>query len=79
MLKSINTFLFITLSLAIYIGFGKIHWEAACALAGGNLSGGYLGSRIQLRKGEGFIRAFLVISGLVLAAKLVYDGVLTLF
>jgi len=74
-LKVSNTFLFITVSLLIYGWYGKVRWDMAIALALGNALGGFTGSVLQVRKGEGFVRIFFAVSGSALALKLFYDAV----
>ena len=78
-LKGSATLAFITLSLLIYGMQGKIRWDMALALALGNGLGGFAGSIMQVRRGEGFIRAFLAVSGTALALKLLYDAARALF
>lgn len=73
-LKVANTFLFIAISLALFAAMGKVHWGYAGALAVGNYAGGYAGSLFQMRKGEMWVRRFLVVAGLLLAAHLLYDS-----
>ncbi len=73
-LKGSVTLIFITLSILVYGSQGKIHWDMALALALGNGMGGFAGSVLQIRRGEGFVRAFLAVSGGALALKLLYDG-----
>jgi len=78
-LKVANTFIFITVSLSVYLFFGKVKLGFAIALAMGNLLGGYLGSGFQIQKGEGFVRGFLLVTGLVFAGKLAFDAIFAFF
>jgi uncharacterized membrane protein YfcA len=78
-LKVSDTLIFVSLSLVIYSAMGKVKWDMAVVLALGNALGGYAGSVFQVRKGEGFVRIFLVVSGLALAAKLIFDAIWTIF
>ena len=78
-LKVSNALLFVALSLVIYGAMGKVKWDLAVILALGNVLGGYLGSVFQVRKGEEFVRVFLVVSGSALAIKLLFDAVLAFF
>ncbi len=73
-LKVANNLMFASLSVLIFALFGKVAWAMALAFAAGNLAGGFLGSVIQVKKGEGFIRVFLAVSGTLVAAKLLWDA-----
>lgn len=74
-LKVANNVLMASLSVGVFALFGKIAWGMALAFAAGNLAGGFLGSVIQVHKGEGFIRAFVAVSGTLVAAKLLWEGI----
>lgn len=72
-LKVFNTLIFIPVSLATFVLAGKVHWGMAAALAGGSLAGGWLGSHWQVRRGEAWVNRFVLWTGLLMAAKLIYD------
>lgn len=72
-LKVSNTVLFITVSLAAFAAAGAIDWPMAAALAAGNLTGGWMGSIWQLRKGEAWVNRFLLVTGVLMAGKLLWD------
>lgn len=72
-LKVSNTFIFITVSLAAFASAGAIDWPMAAALAAGNLAGGWIGSLWQMRKGEAWVNRFLLVTGFLMAAKLLWD------
>lgn len=72
-LKVFNTLIFIGVSLATFIWAGKVHWGMAAVLAAGNLVGGWLGSHWQVRRGEAWVNRFVLWTGLLMAAKLLYD------
>lgn len=72
-LKVFNTLIFISVSLATFIWAGKVHWGMAAVLAAGNLVGGWLGSHWQVRQGEAWVNRFVLWTGLLMAAKLLYD------
>lgn len=57
-------------ALAIFLASGQIEWRSGLALAAGNGMGGWLGARMALRRGAGFVRVVLVASVLASAAKL---------
>jgi len=58
------------LALAIFLASGQVEWRSGIALAAGNGVGGWLGARMALRRGAGFVRAVLVVAVLASAAKL---------
>ena len=73
-LKVANTVLFISVSLAAFAASGRIDWPMAAALAAGNLAGGWLGSVVQLERGEKWVGRFVLWSGIGVAAKLLWDS-----
>jgi uncharacterized membrane protein YfcA len=73
-LKVANNLFFATLSVIVFAWFGKIRWDWAAVFAAGNLLGGFSGSVIQVRRGEGFIRAFVAVTGSLIALKLLWDA-----
>lgn len=72
-LKMFNTLLFISVSLVTFILAGKVHWGMAGALAAGNLLGGWLGSHWQVKRGEAWVNRFVLWTGILLSAKLLWD------
>ncbi len=72
-LKVSNTILFISMSLITFIAAGKIDWAMAIALGMGNLVGGWAGSHWQVRKGSVWVNRFLLLTGIAIAAKLLWD------
>jgi len=57
-------------ALAIFLANGRIEWTSGLVLAAGNAAGGWIGARLALRRGAGFIRAVLVAAVVASAAKL---------
>ena len=57
-------------ALGVFVLEGKVDWFAGAVLAVGNGTGGWIGSRIQVDKGEQWIRVILVISVLAMAVRL---------
>ncbi|SFR13673.1 TSUP family transporter [Desulfoscipio geothermicus] len=57
-------------SLIVFIVSGKVHWVPGLTLAVGNGIGAYLGSNFAVARGDKWIRVILVITVLVMAAKL---------
>jgi uncharacterized membrane protein YfcA len=72
-LKVFVTLIFITVSLLTFAAAGKVHWGYAAALSAGNLIGGWAGSHWQLSRSETWINRFILGTGLLMAAKLLWD------
>lgn len=72
--KAVTAFAFTTVALIFFVAGGKIHWPYGLALAAGTLLGGWLGSRFQVRKGEKWVEAFILVMGISSAAKLLWDA-----
>jgi len=62
------------LALAIFAWQSEILWLAGLALAVGNGTGGWLGARLTLSRGEGVIRAVFVAAVAAMAASLLLRG-----
>jgi uncharacterized membrane protein YfcA len=75
-LKVFVTAVYTVSSLLVFILSGKVDWLYGLGLAVGSSLGAYLGSVFSVQKGEKWIKAFLVITVTVMAAKLA--GVLPL-
>ncbi|WP_203566785.1 sulfite exporter TauE/SafE family protein [Aestuariimicrobium ganziense] len=54
---------------------GVVIWHLALPMAAANLTGGFLGARTALRRGNGFIRKVFITVVSALAAKLAWDTV----
>ena len=54
-------------ALVVFIPQGAVIWELALVMAAANVAGGYLGARVALARGAGFVRVFflVVVSGFV--------------
>jgi uncharacterized membrane protein YfcA len=48
----------------------KINWQVGFELAIGNAIGGWFASRLSVKKGDGFVKKFLIVAVVVLAIKL---------
>lgn len=48
----------------------KINWQIGLELAIGNAVGGWFASRLSVKKGDGFVKKFLIVAVVVLAIKL---------
>jgi uncharacterized membrane protein YfcA len=69
-LKIFITFFFTISSLLVFIINGKINIVLGLILAAGSAIGAYFGSVVAINKGEKWIRIFLIIAILAMAAKL---------
>lgn len=57
-------------ALTIFIITDNVHWMFGIFLAIGNAFGGWWGAKIQIKKGEGFIKVILIIAIFIMALKL---------
>lgn len=57
-------------ALAVFVLNDKVIWEAGFTLALGSGSGAWFASRISVKRGDGFIKTFLVIMVVIMAVKL---------
>lgn len=62
--------IYMTFAMAIFIWNGQVHWPYALVLSVGNGAGGWLGSKIAVKKGDEWIRIVLVITVVFMALKL---------
>ncbi|MCH9648470.1 MAG: sulfite exporter TauE/SafE family protein [Deltaproteobacteria bacterium] len=69
-LKVLIVLIFTPIALSVFAINGKIDWAYGSALAAGNLLGGLLGVRLTVLMGHRWIKSFVLIVVLVLAAKL---------
>lgn len=63
-------FIYTLSALAVFALNDKINWEVGFILALGNGTGAWLASRISVKRGDGFIKAFLVVMVIAMAIKL---------
>jgi uncharacterized membrane protein YfcA len=57
-------------ALAVFVLNDKVDWKIGGILALGNGTGGWVASRVSVKKGDGFIKTFLVIMVVAMAIKL---------
>ena len=57
-------------ALAVFIWNDKVIWKVGLVLALGNMAGAWFSSRISVKKGDGFIKTFLIIMVLAMAVRL---------
>ena len=63
-------FLYMISALAVFAFNDKVNWKIGFILAIGNGSGAWLASRFSVKKGDGFIKVFLVFMVVIMAIKL---------
>ena len=68
--KVLVTAIYTSAALAIFIWNDLIDWLIGLLLAIGNLVGGWIAARLSVKKGEGFIRAALLVMVILMAVKL---------
>ncbi len=57
-------------ALAVFALSGEVNWVAGLTLAAGNATGGILGTKLAIKKGEKLIRIFLYVVLIVMVIKL---------
>jgi uncharacterized membrane protein YfcA len=57
-------------ALTVFVLNDKVIWEVGAVLAVGNGLGAWFSSRVSVKKGDGFIKTFLVIMVIAMAIKL---------
>lgn len=60
-------------ALLVFLPAGQIVWSVAAVMAAGQLLGAWLGSHLVLRHGSALIRPVLVVSSLLISARLLLD------
>lgn len=64
---------FTGIALAVFIKHGQVNFQLGLALAVGNSIGGWLGARLAITKGHGFIRKLLFVVVVVFAVRLFWQ------
>ena len=64
-------------AVAIFAYNGMIDWKYGLILSIGNASGGWITSRYSVKKGDGFVRIFLIVMVIFMALKLWFKVSLT--
>ncbi|MFS4415625.1 sulfite exporter TauE/SafE family protein [Maribacter sp. 2307ULW6-5] len=63
-------FMYMLSALAVFAYNDKVNWGVGLVLALGNGTGAWVASRVSVRKGDGFIKFFLVVMVVAMAVKL---------
>lgn len=68
--KVFIVFFYTVPSMLVFIITGNVNWVLGLVLATGNAFGAWWGAKLSIKKGEGLIKAILIISIAIMAAKL---------
>jgi uncharacterized protein len=68
--KVLVTAIYTSAALVVFIWNDVIDWFIGLLLAFGNMVGGWIAARLSVKKGEGFIRAALVVMVVLMAIRL---------
>ncbi|MEK6153655.1 sulfite exporter TauE/SafE family protein [Flavobacteriaceae bacterium 3-367] len=63
-------FIYTLSALAVFVLNDKVDWKVGLILAMGNGTGAWIASRFSVKKGDGFIKTFLVVMVVIMAVKL---------
>ncbi len=63
-------FIYMLSALAVFAFNDKVNWKLGFILAIGNGTGAWVASRFSVKKGDGFIKTFLIVAVIVMAIKL---------
>lgn len=74
-LKGMLSLLINLVAVVYFAAFGPVEWGPAAVMAGGALTGGYLGVGVARRLGSTWLRRVVIIYGLIAAVALFYDAV----
>ena len=68
--KVVVVFIYMLAALAVFVHNDLVNWKIGLILAIGNGSGAWFASRFSVKKGDGFIKVFLVVMVLIMAIRL---------
>ena len=66
-------------ALVVFVPQGAVLWEAGLVMGAMNIIGGYLGARVAVARGSGFVRVFFVVVLTAFILKIGYDTWVQLF
>jgi hypothetical protein len=72
--KVLVTFIFTVAALIIFITHGQVDYLLGVVLGLGSAIGGWVGTRLSVKKGHNWIRAFVIVMVVVFSAKLLWDS-----
>jgi len=73
-IKALVVFIYTIGALAVFALNDQINYVYGFVLAIGNASGGWIGSRWSVKKGDGIVKVFLIIMVIAMAIKLWIDS-----
>jgi uncharacterized membrane protein YfcA len=73
--KVLVTFIFTIAALIVFISHGQVDYLLGASLGLGSALGGLLATRIAVKKGHNWIRAFVIVMIIVFSIKLLWDSV----
>ncbi len=68
--KVLSVMAFTTVSLGIFVWFGKVHWPMGLTLAAGTVLGGLVGVRLTVLMGHRWVKGIVTAAVIVFALKL---------
>ena len=77
--KVVVIFVYMLAALAVFAYNDKVVWQVGLILAIGNGSGAWIASRFSVKKGDGFVKTFLVVMVVIMAVKLWFGDLLADF
>ncbi|TAI48982.1 sulfite exporter TauE/SafE family protein [Flagellimonas allohymeniacidonis] len=77
--KVVVIFVYMLAALAVFAYNDKVVWKVGLILAIGNGSGAWIASRFSVKKGDGFVKTFLVVMVVIMAIKLWFGDLLADF
>nr|WP_299385529.1 sulfite exporter TauE/SafE family protein [Allomuricauda sp.] len=72
--KVVVVLVYMLAALAVFAFNDKVDWKVGLILAIGNGTGAWVSSRFSVKKGDGFIKSFLVVMVIIMAVKLWFFG-----
>lgn len=68
--KVVIVFIYTLSALIVFVLNDKVDWKVGLILAAGNGIGAWFGSRLSVKKGDNFIKSFLVVMIIIMSVKL---------
>jgi uncharacterized membrane protein YfcA len=72
--KVLVTFIFTIAALMVFIAHGQVDYLLGTSLGLGSAVGGLLGTRVAVKKGHRWIRAFVIVMVVLFSIKLLWDS-----
>ncbi|WP_051361376.1 sulfite exporter TauE/SafE family protein [Desulfuromonas sp. TF] len=70
--KVFVTLVFTVAALSVFVAHSQVDWPMGLALAAGNATGGWIGTRVAVKKGHDWIKKVVSLTVLVFALKLLF-------